>query len=580
MADMEAPAVVDKSEANTPEEPTQENQTSVGVLGWLGFIIINSAAWGMITLSSSINWIFGFVICLIYTLGLIGLALWLERKGQKYRQFQNLLWVLGCWFVLILGVYFSVHVIGDVDSSNSNSGGIAPIPGDGQLANLLPANASADLQSWAKEDDWTAARNPTFAAFNSNIFFSGAEGTDSTQRLMRSSGSSLSKVTPSLRDANSFLEYQSGLFFAARQEGVSEQEDGVSGQELWRVDSSNLSTATLVTSSGGQVRHLFVDVVSNKLYFKGGYQCPNTVQYVWVETIFRTDGTTEGTEDLRKFPCASISNLDESGDVNIGGHGKPAIGVLWGVLFLGDLPMMALASFAFHRKKMPGLFVNLFGGVYCAAIVVYLLIHYNTSDLSGVNLFSFMKWFTTIFTSVLWFGIVAVSLLMQDLSEWQDELKSWAVAVVGVSFFVIIHIDLGIPFQQDWWRWVTYAALTIAQMVVSMVVSRSVPMVAGAAGTFVIAWKVASEIVQLAGIEGPFAMLTMLAIFALQGVGIILLAIYYAGRRTAIDDMVRQVFRCSKSHRTAIDDMVRQVFRCRKSQTATPAGTDVMDVTK
>merc|ERR1711881_510266 len=117
--------------------------------------------------------------------------------------------------------------------------------------------------------------------------------------------------------------------------------------------------------------------------------------------------------------------------------------------------------------------------------------------------------------------------MKNNLLEWQDELKSWAVAVVGVSFFVIIHIDLEIPFQPDWWRWVVYAGLTVMQMLLSMVVSRSVPMVAGAIGTLVIAWKIAVEIVALVGIEGSFAMLTILAIFALQGVGIIVLAIYY-----------------------------------------------------
>merc|ERR1712032_360831 len=87
---------------------------------------------------------------------------------------------------------------------------------------------------------------------------------------------------------------------------------------------------------------------------------------------------------------------------------------------------------------------------------------------------------------------------------------------------------------------IVYALLSLVQMVISMVVSRTVPMVAGAAGLFVISWKVAYEIVEFADFDGhEFKMLAMLSIVALQGIGIIVAAIFYAGRRKEIDTKVR-----------------------------------------
>merc|ERR1712187_395008 len=158
-------------------------------------------------------------------------------------------------------------------------------------------------------------------------------------------------------------------------------------------------------------------------------------------------------------------------------------------------------------------------------------------------------------TSLLWVAIVVVSLLKQNLPKWLEELKTWAVAFVGTSFFIILHIDLEIPFTAEVWPWIVYAMVTLLQVIESSVVSRTVPMVCGAIGLFVISWKVAFELVQLADFDGgQLNMLALLAIVALQVIGIIVLAIAYAGRRSEVDDFVRAILTCKKPFAAKVND--------------------------
>jgi len=93
-------------------------------------------------------------------------------------------------------------------------------------------------------------------------------------------------------------------------------------------------------------------------------------------------------------------------------------------------------------------------------------------------------------------------------------------------------------------RWICYAVLTIVQMVLSAIVSRTVPMVTGAVGLFVLSWKFAVELVEATGIsDWEYAPLLLLAIMALQGLAIILGAIFYAGKREKIEGTVKALLR-------------------------------------
>mmetsp|Transcript_122470 Transcript_122470/g.341332 ORF Transcript_122470/g.341332 Transcript_122470/m.341332 type:complete len:549 (-) Transcript_122470:96-1742(-) len=529
----------------------QDAEASVGVLGWLGFIIINFAAWGIVATASWIQWIFGFVVCLLYTGIIVGLAVWLRRHGDKYRQFVNLLWVIGATFVFILGVYISANVLGNLGENSDDGDFAGSFPKDpGSILSLLPDNASQELKMWADPNtNWAAERAPTFAAFGSSVFFNGLgwNATNNAQELWYTVGTTPAKVAPELMNARSFTEFNATLYFVAS----AGNEDG-----LWQIDPNNLGYATMMDSPSGdksnfQARQLFVDQTTSKLYYKASYnvKCPNncsasgqTSTTAWVETIICVDASSAGTTDLRADPCATVHYWCDDGSTS----DKPPLASLWGILFLSAFPMIVLAGFVLVRLQLPGLVVNLFGGVACAVITLYLIARYDDEVLDGLP--SFLKWFLTLYTSALWLALAAWSLLAEKTAPWLDELRTWAVAVVGVSFFVIIHIDLEIPYSGEAWQWVIYAFLALLQMVLSAVVSRTVPMVAGAIGTFVVAWKAAYEIVEFVDFGGSeLKALAVLAIVALQGIGIIAAAIFYAGRREEIDGLVRRALTCGRA---------------------------------
>merc|ERR1712113_328339 len=141
--------------------------------------------------------------------------------------------------------------------------------------------------------------------------------------------------------------------------------------------------------------------------------------------------------------------------------------------------MLVTASFIMVTRKMPGLFANLYGGIAVVFLMIFLLLNDSTNDL-----FSFNKWFFTIYSSALWVAIIVVSILKEKLPEWLEEMKSWAVTLVAGTFFVIIHFDLEVPFTNEAWAWVVYAVLALLQMMASVVVSRTFPMVCGAISAF------------------------------------------------------------------------------------------------
>lgn len=503
------------------------------------------------------------MICFFYWCGLVGLAFWLEKQDKgKYRQFLNLLWVLGCSFTFILGAYIAIRVIGPAfkdDSStnnNNNSGSGGSSSGtdvsESSLAGLLPSNASATLVSWASASRWQTTE-ANYGGFGSSMYFNGlSEGSNGNNILLRASGSDANEVVPWLRNAKDFEQYSSSLFFLAS--------DNATGHEsLWKITSGSPESATEAISrselnipDSGDVMSVTNDPDTAALYLKGYYRCSSFSSSCWstVYTLLESDGTPAGTTDLRGSPsdvcttvCAESNPGSGSGSGN-GGPGEAPKAEVWAVIFLGIVPMMLLAGFVLIRKQLPGPFVNLYGGFQAIVILVMLVVADEAWLNSGNNFANFLKWFLTSYNSVFWLVLAFWSLARETIPEWQEELKSWAVVFVGVSFFVMIHIDLEIPFKDESWRWVVYALLTVAQLLMSAIVSRTVPMVAGAVGLFVLAWKIAIEIVKFAGLEGEYYMLSVLVIMAVQGAGIVLGAIWYSSQREKLDAMVVALLRC------------------------------------
>lgn len=516
------------------DEDDQDN--GVGVLGWLGFVIINMAVWGIIGTSSMIYWPLGFVVCLIYIGLLIGMAICLEGRGNKYSQFVNLLWVVSCSFVFVAGAYLAVNVVGkSVDQPDTFFPGPPGPPAffNPDLAQVLPDGSSKELKDWANDDKYWKDQ-PAFAVFKKNTFFSAKNSKDASNKydevLWRSDGANVTLVAPNLSNPNSFVTFKSKLYFSAYNEDT--------GMELWSISDptakAKLIGEVVEGSKDGNVGSLFVDEAHQKLYFKAAYYCPGGE---YLRTIFSTDGVSDGIVDLRAEACPT-STSGKPGETPIpSGGGSIEKATLWGILLLADLPMLALAIFVLVKKNMPGIFFSLFKGIWVAATVLHQLSNSDSDDA-----YVFQKMFLTIFTSSIWIAIVLVQFRVANPPAWIDDMKTWAVVVNGAVFFAVLHFDLSIPVTESYWPWWVYAFVIGLQMGASMIVSRTFPMVLSAVGLFMIAWRIAYEILNFLHVgSSEVKTLLMLVLVGLEGVGIILAAVGYATKRSQIDKSVREL---------------------------------------
>lgn len=539
MAETAASDVEAQGVKPTADSADAQQSVGVGVLGWLGFIIVNLAAWGIVGVTTAISWIFGLGVCLLYIALLIGLAFWLERSGSVYKQFINLLWVLAGWFVFIAGAYIAVNTLGrDGISTGPYPTGISTSAWqfDQGLQDLLPSNATPSLRTWARSAGLYDGTD--YITFGGSVFFNGRVNGES--RFLRVTGGQTVQVS---NRGLALTTFQSKLFFVDDRIYSIEENNGVLSNRQ----------AALSYVGGDVVQGIWVE--NDVMYYKVNRNCmdPCTGWYGYVSTIFSSSTGTDYT-DLRGDTCDAWSTLKQSesacGTGDLGGVSSvlpgPSVESIWGVIFMAAVPMLILSFVVLIRKKMPGLFFNIFGGIVAIVVMVYALVNTLPTQ-GGLDAVNFFKWFFLIFTSVQWIALVAWSLAVEKQEEWLEELKTWATGVVGVTFFITIHFVLQIPIRQDWWLWVIYGLLALTQMLFSAVVKRTLPMVTGALGAFVVAWKVASEVSQAFQISSyQLRILALFGIIGLEGVGIILAAIAFARNRDAIQDGVRELLTCQR----------------------------------
>jgi len=535
----EAPA----ADAAAPEAP------SVGVLGWLGFVIINIAAWGIISAASAITWGFGFGITLAYTAILIAMAAFLRRYGPKYFAFENLLWVLACWFLFILGMFIVVNVIGPAyDEARALAPeGIDRDPFNNNLEDLLPPGSSADMVEYAGDSstytDWKAIDTPTFAHFEGEVYFSGQAEGDVDRVLMRVGGA----VAPTLVDAKNLIVHGGDLFFLARESGVAAGETEAR-QGLWRVRSGALGVAEY--AGGPQalgvetaLSESDLEVVDGELYFKAEFQCPG-----WTRSIFVLNAEGSVVDFLRTPTCPDA--LPDDGGSTVDPSLQKPTAQYWSAIFLACVPMIIMAALVLYFLGMPGTFTSLYAGPAFIIVLVYLL----AAD-HNTNHEPFYKWFLTVYASLGYVAFSAYSIFKGDgIPVLADKMKDWVAVVVGLLFFVMIHVDTEVPATDDAGPWVAYALMIPVQMFFSFAIRHVLPLVFAAIFMFVCAWKIAREITRAIYGDslGEEETIVLLAILALQGIGIIVAAVFYASNRPKIDELARSALaRCMKGRKNA-----------------------------
>lgn len=519
----------------------KDEESSVGVIGWVGFIIVNFAALGFVSASFGVASFMGFSMLVIYTGLLFVLAVFLERRGDQYRQFINLFWVLGCTFIFVVGTMFTLLVLfpgdsqGLLDWSNPVS---AWQPIDDDLCKIaLPSGSGAELSSWACEPRYGGIEGVDAMQLGNKVFFTARKEDEDTgsSRLLEYFGSgSIGTVQPKLSHPSNFVKFDSRLYVIAS--STSEWHE----KEVFYVGDDGKShqvtsfTANSADKYNAAPWDLFVpEDDSDHLYIKG-YQWCKDVQRSFATIYNISKGSSDVVNMRRPGFCDSAKGADMSDgsdavvDEPLTGEFKKQIA---GSLFLGVVPMMGVAAWALAKKQMPGVFLNLFVGV---ILLVNMLMVLADNHSSG-----FFKWFLTLYTTATWACLLVVSIKFEQLEQWLDELKTWAVVANSTAFFAVLHWQLEIPITDAVWPWWLYAFFVALQIAASFVVMRSYPMILSAVSLFILAWKVSYELVDLFGIQYGLRYMFVLLVLMILGVGIIIASIMYASRRKAVDQAVK-----------------------------------------
>jgi len=529
--------------------------SGVGVLGWLGFVIVNVAAWGIISVSAGVFWGLGLVVILAYLAVLIGMAVFLRRQEDaKFKAFENLLWVLACSFIFVLGMYLTFNLVAPAFGGGGGAGGLLPSrpevdPINDDLAKILPETATPSLKAWAAESFWGDNQDtPTQASFANRVFFSGqipSEGKG--EYLLESDIQTTLRVDPPLVNPRNMILYASRLYLLAG------RDSGSPSQGLWAIGGATRASASAVLVKDldeySNARHLAM--FDGRLYLKVEYWCPLGTTY----SILSTDGTQVGFQNLRPQKCYEPPNGNGT-DTGGGGEGNATASrniELWSIILLAAMPMVAVAAGVFWLLRLPGVFGNIYVGV---AVVIGLLYAIIVSPSDSIG--TFLKWFLTLYTGLSYVALAAASLLkpneddLESGSESRSELwdrftraKDWIAFFACTGFFIMIHIVLEIPATDGAGPWLAYAALIVVQGLGSVLVDTTLPLVLTAICTFVLAWKVSREVVRLLFGDSldEQQMLVLLAIFALQGIGIIAGAVFYTSRRENYSSSIRTLLR-------------------------------------
>ena len=161
-----------------------------------------------------------------------------------------------------------------------------------------------------------------------------------------------------------------------------------------------------------------------------------------------------------------------------------------GALFLATLPMLTVAIILWVKKPgVPSMPFATFAGA--SALVVNL---YTIIEPSGKSLGDVLRWWFTSF-SIVW---LALMLALHASQRLPSDAVSWAVNVGAVGFFGAMHAQLKVPVEDLWWQWLLYNLLCIIPLLAYAIASsRAMPLVLGAAGLFLDAFRLSSLLADL-----------------------------------------------------------------------------------
>eukprot|EP00930_Biecheleria_cincta_P043261 TRINITY_DN2971_c0_g2_i1.p1 TRINITY_DN2971_c0_g2~~TRINITY_DN2971_c0_g2_i1.p1 ORF type:complete len:680 (-),score=136.11 TRINITY_DN2971_c0_g2_i1:47-2050(-) len=419
-----------------------------------------------------VSWHLGITLCFFFLFFAAGLAVNIEHAGI-WREISRPLWVLVCLLVACFFTWLSICVVGGWEGQEQT---LRKDQSRVQSVFEWPN----DLKGWVAYQSTEAGSSHT--VFKGLAFFGGSTGDKLLMRTMSPTNATTETVQPGMSDAHSFTDFKGDLYFFARK-SVKDQ-----GEQLWSIRGAQpTGTAVLVKSFADQEIPRSPVVWNQQLFFKVYTSCGSFKTW----THYRSDGTAQGTVDENSGKLYS-NLLKACSSATSGTEMRPPRSRLYGVLFLAVMPSTVLALILLYLLRTPGVVLNILGGVYAFAMVIYILV---VDDLAGLkNVFEFSA---LLYASCGYglFGIIKLQAV--NLPEWLAELTDWALIGLSVAFFGAINLILDMPNATDGWKWAVYAAVQLALVLLGLLVKLALPVVLAGVGLMVIAYKAAFE-----GVEG------------------------------------------------------------------------------
>mmetsp|Transcript_89954 Transcript_89954/g.160097 ORF Transcript_89954/g.160097 Transcript_89954/m.160097 type:complete len:653 (+) Transcript_89954:47-2005(+) len=518
MAEPESTAVT--NDAEEKDEPTSLLTTYFGL-----FIADLAVAILTILLSGAASWQLGVTILVFHCFGSSVIAANLDDK-RIMRPISNLLWVQVCILILVIGSWISVRALGEWETLADQQE---------KVNNLWDWPDS--MKAWADESD--PAIGAGEIVYNGTVFLGAA---DSEGRRILSRTEPDSSLTPvlsldgtGLLEAHSFAEWNGSLyFFAADYDAVDNNFTGP--ESLWAIAREDAASgdARLVKAfdSYSALRSIYVQ--NTRFWFKAYVSCSRFTS----ETFFKSDGTENGTVDMNEDSSGYSDMLKICKEVSEGKEVVPPLGRILGVFFLGVLPQTGLAAFLLYLKQMPGLVMNIYGGVYSVIVLIWLM---SVDDLGRAA--DFVKATSCLYSGFAYLGLI--QLKMGGSPVWlTKEMRDWAAVIVSLSFFAALHFAIGIPTAEDAGTWIFYAVMLLVQMVLALLLRSGVAVALPVSGLFVLSWKIADSAISAwaPDLSDSMHLMIVFPILCILGLVVIVVAVFCIRNRRVIEAETKEFF--------------------------------------
>ena len=495
------------------------------VFSWLGGSLVNLAFLVLISWGSASLWPLGLVLCVLYTASLFTLGCCLRAKFPANATVGiavNLVLLLATFGIGVSGLFLPINLLGcdwqrfsppSADTWSTPTDGLSETVKQFALENSPSGGTASMVTLWQDERGGTY-----FAAFNGSapvhptcgpscsaqgVWFSPRGSQEAAASCSTESEScSWRHFAPQLLSTT--LLYPRALVvvqrFLQHERRACMVVDDYSASGTSKVAVACASGADLVLIDApeagdrgfGWVQDLLVDDVhvwfksqppdGSSFYPPGGVLWRADPVTLTATLVSRRVGDEEAAPPPPRAPgYEPAPACDEAAGVR-----AQALGAL----FLATLPMLTVAIILWVKKPgVPSMPFATFAGA--SALVVNL---YTIIEPSGKSLGDVLRWWFTSF-SIVW---LALMLALHAAQRLPSDAFSWAVNVGAVGFFGAMHAQLKVPVEDVWWQWLLYNLLCVIPLLAYAIASsRAMPLVLGAAGLFLDAFRLSSLLADL-----------------------------------------------------------------------------------